>query len=101
MVYPFQPNFYDGFPQSNGMTNQQFGMANSRNSLIERLRDELPPTFTRQFVCEKLGGLITPKTLANLDSLREGPGGRIRVGKKIGYQRDDFLDWLERRIQNQ
>lgn len=110
MSFPFQPNIFGGFPQPTCTINpqydntspyQQFEAENSQNILIEKLRNELPPTFTRQFVCEKLGGILTPKTLANLDSLCEGPASRIRIGKKIGYERDDFLTWFEKRIKNQ
>lgn len=43
------------------------------------------------------GGLISPKTMANLDSLGEGPEGRVRIGKKIGYLLDIFIRWLESR----
>lgn len=65
---------------------------------IESLRSELPPTFTRKFVCERLGGYLTPGTLANMDSKGCGPGG-IRAGKTVLMQRDFFLAWLEQRLQ--
>lgn len=69
-------------------------------ALIQQLRFELPPTFTRQYICDKLGGFISPKTLSNLDSRGEGPASRIALGRRISYERDDFLDWLENRLQN-
>ena len=64
---------------------------------IERLRPELPPTFTRKYICERLGGYLTPGTLANLDSAGSGPGG-IRAGKTVLYEKEHFLAWLERRL---
>ena len=67
--------------------------------LIDRLRSALPPTFTRKYICERLGGYLTPGTLANLDSQEKskGPGG-IRAGKTVLYERERFLAWLERRL---
>lgn len=69
-------------------------------ALIRQLRLELPATFTRQYICEKLGGLISPKTLSNLDSKGEGPMSKVALGRRVSYERDDFLDWLEKRVKN-
>ena len=43
------------------------------------------------------GGLITPGYIANLDSRGEGPLGRIRSGRKTGYQKKQFVQWLRER----
>jgi predicted DNA-binding transcriptional regulator AlpA len=43
-----------------------------------------------------LGGVISPKTLANYDSLGEGPR-RMRVGRKVVYKTEDLLEWLAKR----
>jgi hypothetical protein len=43
------------------------------------------------------GGIISPKTLANLDSKGEGPPN-IRVGGKIAYDVTLFVQWLEARV---
>jgi hypothetical protein len=48
----------------------------------------LPPLISRDHVGELLGGVISSKTLANLDSLGAGPK-RMRMG--------DFLEWLASR----
>jgi len=45
------------------------------------------------------GGAITSKHIANLDSLGEGPEGRMRVGRKVVYRVDKFIEWLESRTQ--
>lgn len=68
--------------------------------LIEKLRKELPVTFSRQFISERLGGLLSTKTLANLDARQEGPANRMSIGRKIAYDRDNFLAWLEKRMKN-
>jgi len=51
----------------------------------------------REKVGEFTGGIITPKTLANLDATGEGPKGRITVGRKVAYPVGAFISWLESR----
>lgn len=67
---------------------------------IQKLKQELPPFFTRKTVSEHLGGLLSSKTLANYDALDEGPTPRFTLGNKIGYERDSFLQWFEGKLQN-
>ncbi len=43
------------------------------------------------------GGLISPRYIANLDSKGEGPSGRIKSGRKTGYQKRSFVQWLRER----
>jgi predicted DNA-binding transcriptional regulator AlpA len=57
---------------------------------------KLPVFIARDHVEELLGGVISSKTLANLDSLGEGPK-RMRVGRKVAYLTVDLLAWLEQR----
>lgn len=66
--------------------------------LIDRLRSELPPVFTRRTASKMTGGYLAPGTLANLDSKDEGPGG-VLVGKSTLYERESFLEWFQRRIE--
>jgi len=42
------------------------------------------------------GGVISAKTMANLDSLGEGPK-RMRIGGKVAYLTEDLLEWLDNR----
>jgi len=42
------------------------------------------------------GGLLNARTLANLDSLGEGPA-RGRMGRKIFYRVEDLCAWLQAR----
>lgn len=42
------------------------------------------------------GGLLNARTLANLDSLGEGPP-RARCGRKIFYKVEDLCAWLQAR----
>ena len=48
---------------------------------------------------EYTGGLLTPKTLANLDSLGIGPE-RITVGRRVAYPVDELNEWLRERCRN-
>ena len=43
------------------------------------------------------GGLITGRTLANLDSRGQGPGGAMRVGRQVAYPATRLARWLYRR----
>lgn len=61
------------------------------------LEKELPPFVTRTLASEKLGGLIAPGTLANLDSEGRGPDGRVVMGGKVAYPRTEFVAWVRRR----
>ncbi len=51
----------------------------------------------REKIGEFTGGIITPKTLANLDSIGDGPQGRITVGRKVAYPVTALITWLESR----
>jgi len=63
---------------------------------FSNLIPKLPPLISRDHVEELLGGIISSKTLANLDSLGEGPK-RMRMGRKVVYRTVDFLEWLSSR----
>jgi predicted DNA-binding transcriptional regulator AlpA len=63
---------------------------------LSELNSKLPPIISRDHVEKLLGGIISSKRLANLDSLGEGPK-RMRVGRKIAYLTEDLLEWIESR----
>lgn len=54
------------------------------------------PIVSRTEIAKFSGGLLTPRTLANLDSLNEGPP-RGRCGRKVFYPVDGLVTWLEAR----
>lgn len=68
----------------------------SQSHVLTNLKRNLPPLFSRKHACETLGGLLSPRTLANLDSANSGPP-RIKIGRKVVYSRDEFIRWLEAR----
>ena len=64
--------------------------------LFSKLRQSLPPIFSREEAAKHLGGIFRAATLRNIDMRGEGPKLRAKIGKKIAYERDDFIDWLQR-----
>lgn len=66
--------------------------------LFDRWQANLPPAFGRTSIDQLFPGIITSKTIANLDSLGLGPKGRYTQGRKVLYEKEAFLDWLRDRI---
>lgn len=63
---------------------------------LQDIIQDLPPVFGRTDIRRLFGTVIAPRFLANLDSLGEGPP-RFRIGRRIGYKRDEFVAWLQAR----
>ena len=63
---------------------------------LKHLADSLPPIIARDHIERLLGGVISSKYMANLDSLGSGCK-RMRIGRKIAYRTEDLLEWLESR----
>ncbi len=68
--------------------------------ILSSLRDSLPAIFTREEAARQLGGLLSAKTLANYDAQGLGPKLKQRIGKKVAYERETFLEWLKSRIKS-
>jgi len=60
---------------------------------LDGLRKSLPPMVARHDIENYLGGIVSRGHLQNLDSQGKGPK-KVRIGKKIGYLREDLVDWL-------
>jgi len=65
--------------------------------LFVDLIGKLPPVIARREVNERFGGIISPKTLANLDSQGIGPEGKHRLGNRVFYETSKLLEWLDNR----
>ena len=63
---------------------------------LTSLLSKLPPLISRDHIEKLLGGVVSSKTLANLDSLGMGPK-RMRIGRKVAYMTEDLLEWLAQR----
>lgn len=70
----------------------------TKDYVLEALREKLPPVFPRRCVEVITGGLIKVHTLANLDSMGQGPG-YFKIGKRVGYEKETFLKWFEQRLE--
>lgn len=66
-------------------------------NILTNLAETLPQILTRKDIGKFFGSLISPRYLANLDSSKKGPK-KARIGHKVVYQREDFLEWLNSRI---
>ena len=60
--------------------------------------DGQPPVIARKELGRFTGGLVNPRTAANLDSLGKGPGGKVKLGRNVGYRTPELCDWLNKRL---
>lgn len=70
----------------------------SETTIFEQLERNLPPVFSREEVARQMGGLLKAKTLSNLDATSNGPWVKIRIRKKVCYERRSFLQWLRQYV---
>ena len=73
-------------------------MAKNQISLTD-LADQLPPIISRSHVGKLLGGVISSRRLANLDSIGEGPP-RFKISGRVVYRTEELLTWLSTRSCN-
>lgn len=66
---------------------------------FSKIGSNWPDCFTRKKAEELTGGGVDARTLANLDSLNQGPPGRFKCGRKTMYMREPFLDWFRGRME--
>ena len=64
---------------------------------LSELRRTLPPIVARKKIEHYLGGILSARYLANLDSDKKGPP-RVKIGRNVGYLRDPLVDWLQSRL---
>ena len=57
------------------------------------------PIVARGRVDEFSGGILNPRTMANIDSDPEIEGPeRVSMGRKVGYWKDSLVEFMNRRI---
>jgi len=71
---------------------------NQRPDLSVLLK-ELPPFVTRTFPRFKELTGYSPRTVANMDCLGQGPEKKIMLGNTVAYERESLVEWLESRSQ--
>jgi hypothetical protein len=70
---------------------------NTEEFNLDVLADEWPsPIVARSEIKNFSGGLLHPRTLANLDSLNEGPG-KIMIGSRACYSTRKLVAWMKQR----
>lgn len=55
------------------------------------------PLVARCEIGKFSGGILNPRSLANLDCKGAGPRGRVRIGGKVAYPTEELVAWLEAR----
>lgn len=67
---------------------------------IREAAEKWPTTFvSRKELGKFCGGLVSPRTMANLDCIGKGPKEAFRIGRQIAYPVSSLIEWLEERIQ--
>ncbi len=64
----------------------------------KKLLKKLPPIIARKDVVIFLGGAVSAKTLANADSLNEGPSRAFLIGRNVVYPTKNLIDWIIKRL---
>ena len=67
------------------------------NGNLDNLFETLPPIIARNKINVYLGGLLSKGHMQNVDSEGTGPK-RIKIGKRVGYLREDLIQWLKERM---
>lgn len=75
-----------------------FFYRDKENEFFKEVEKTLPPVFSREYASRVIGGLLSAKTMSNEDSLGKGPAHKVKVGNKIGYTREAFMDWLRLKV---
>ncbi len=66
---------------------------------LDALAEAWPsPIISRSEVSTFSGGLLNPRTLANLNALGQGPA-KIIVGKRVCYSTKELVTWMKSRQQ--
>ena len=67
-------------------------------SELSKIIENNPVGFiTRENIEQATGGLLHPRSMANLDCKGEGIKNRFKVGRKICYPVCDVVNFLEQR----
>jgi hypothetical protein len=68
------------------------------NFFLKGMAEKWPSTLVvRNEIGKFTGGILQPRTMANLDSVGKGPEGRFRFGRKVAYPVDSVIRFLRER----
>lgn len=69
-------------------------------ALLEKLDASWPSAAVARHELQRFsGGLLHPRTVANLDSRGEGPRPRFNCGRIVAYDKAGLLQWLGSRLE--
>jgi hypothetical protein len=66
--------------------------------VLREMEAEMPPLVSRTHPKFREWTGIGGRTMANLDSLGQGPEQRLLLGREIAYPRQSLLAWISRRL---
>ena len=69
-------------------------LAAETEQIIDEWCEKLPPVLSRKKLDWFLGGIVSRKHIANMDSAGDGPATRFLVGRETMYPTRDLLVWL-------
>jgi len=69
-----------------------------REAFLAAISEALPPIVFRNWPRWRDVLPMAPRTVANDDSLGNGPKEFVYVGRVKGYPKDSFIDYLRQRI---
>lgn len=69
-----------------------------REQVLAAIAAELPPVIFRNWHRWREVLPMAPRTVANDDSIGEGPKEKVFMGRNAGYPKQAFLEYLRKRI---
>lgn len=67
--------------------------------ILKSLKENCPsPLVERSQLAVFSGGLLNPKTMRNLDALKKGIPGKMRLNRKVFYPVENVIQWMEEHI---
>ena len=69
---------------------------------VEEILNQMVKNWPSEFVARKrigdfTGGMVSPKAMANYDSLGTGPEESLKIGRNRGYTVRSLISWLKNR----
>ncbi len=74
------------------------GSKAKREQILAAIAAELPPIVFRNWHKWRDMLPMAPRTVANDDSIGEGPTEKVYMGRNAGYPKQAFLEYLRKRI---
>lgn len=74
-------------------------MRRNHQEIFDQMKEKWPSGIvSRSEIGKFTGGILSPGTMANVDSMGLGPE-RMTIGRKVAYPVDSLVQWLIGRTQ--